>query len=374
MAPSLIRWPQTEIRFIMCGKFTAMASWAEVVAFSQPLTADRDHKGDNDHEITLRVMSNLPVIIWDKKASIRRVVPMRWGFPDTKNWRVPKPIHARAETIDTTKAFAAAFLEGQRGIVIVRTFNEAPNVPGPTVQHTIPPGDQSAIGIAFVWGYFVIPRQPGLLTACVMVTVPANELIATLPTDRMPAVLADEDWATWLGETGTPDDAKGCLKTVEGVKWTMTKEERAATSRPPRHDEFFPTRQVGDLDNLINRHNTLAKQCIAYWMDVLRWKSKSPYIGEPTITEGAHPWSTSIQNVDDGHRFWTQNIVLMGQGGKAVSSQEWAAAGCALKELTRPPVWSGFVFEARQRLGSSGFKGGKCQTKNFQSRFGEMHL
>jgi hypothetical protein len=36
----------------------------------------------------------------------------------------------------------------------------------------------------------------------------------------------DGDWATWLGETGTPDDAKACLKTVEGVKWTMTKEER----------------------------------------------------------------------------------------------------------------------------------------------------
>ena len=47
----------------------------------------------------------------------------------------------------------------------------------------------------------------------------------------MPAVLADEDWDTWLGETGTPADAKGCLKTVEGLRWTMTKEERAATTK-----------------------------------------------------------------------------------------------------------------------------------------------
>jgi hypothetical protein len=35
----------------------------------------------------------------------------------------------------------------------------------------------------------------------------------------------------WLGETFTPiEDIKACLKTVEGVRWTMTKEGRAAKS------------------------------------------------------------------------------------------------------------------------------------------------
>jgi len=211
----------------MCGKFTAMSSWSEVVAFSQPLTREDVQPSDNDREITFRVMSNLPVIIWDKETGQRRVVPMRWGFPDPKNWKIPKPIHARSETIDTTKAFASAFLEGQRGIVIVRTFNEAPDVSGPTVQHTITPGDSGAIGIAFIWRQFDLADLPGTMRACVMVTVPANALIGSLPTDRMPAVLADEDWATWLGETGTLDDAKACLRTVEGVRWSMSKEERA---------------------------------------------------------------------------------------------------------------------------------------------------
>ena len=117
-------------------------------------------------------------------------------------------------------------MAGQRGIVIVKTFNEAPDVPGKTVQHTITPGDSGAIGIAFVWRQFDLADLPGTLRACVMVTVPANALIATLPTDRMPAVLAANDWATWLGEIGTPAEAKACLKTIEGVSWTMTKEVR----------------------------------------------------------------------------------------------------------------------------------------------------
>ena len=210
----------------MCGKFTAMASWADVVAFSQPLTSE--HAGSNDRLVTFRVMMNLPVIVWDREAGKRRVVPMRWGFPHPNDWRTPRPIHARAESIDSTKAFADAFRAGQRGIVLVKTFNEAPDVPGRSIQHVITPRDEAAIGIAFVWRQFDVTTPPGALRACCMVTVPANNLIATLPTDRMPAVLAAEDWATWLGETGTPAEAKACLKTVEGVRWTMAKEERAA--------------------------------------------------------------------------------------------------------------------------------------------------
>jgi len=207
----------------MCGKFTAMASWAEVVEFSQALTA----AGDNDREVTLRVMSNLPVIVFDREAGKRRVVPMRWGFPMKSNWRAPQPIHARAATIDEKHPFKFPFKDGRRGIVIVKTFNEAPDLPGKTEQHTITPGDGKPLGIAFLWDRFEIADLPAPLLACVMATVPANELIATLPTDRMPAILADEDWATWLGENDAqPDVVMATLKTVEGVKWTMAKEEK----------------------------------------------------------------------------------------------------------------------------------------------------
>ncbi len=214
----------------MCGKFTAMASWSEVVDFSDAMTS-AGGASSNDVPVTFKVMSNLPVIIFDPELGKRHVVPMRWGFPRRGNWRSPDPIHVRAETIDTKPTFADAFRDGQRGIVIVKTFNEAPDLPGPTIQHTITPGDLPAVGIAFLWRRFEIAELPAPLIACVMATVPANDLIAGLPTDRMPAILANEDWATWLGENGaSPDAAKACLKTVEGVKWTMTKEERAAKS------------------------------------------------------------------------------------------------------------------------------------------------
>ena len=204
----------------MCGKFTALASWRQVVDFSQALTA-ADGASD-DREITLRVMGLLPVIVWDPLEKRRRVVGMRWGFPHPGDPRRPQPIHARAETIDSTRAFAEAFAGGQRGIVLARSFNEAPES---GVQHVLTP--EAPIGIAMLWRRFEVPGLPAPLFACVMVTVPANQLLRGLPTDRMPAILEPADWPVWLGETAAgAAEAKACLKTKEGVRWTMRPEER----------------------------------------------------------------------------------------------------------------------------------------------------
>lgn len=219
----------------MCGKFTAMASWENVVDWSDAFSTTKG-AGENDQPVGFKVMSQLRVIIWDKMKKGRKVVPMRWGFPRRGNWRSPDPIHARSETIDGKPTFATAFKNAQRGIVLVKTFNEGKQVsPKVTEQHTIMLDDDPAGAIAFLYDHFSIPELPAPLLACVMVTVPANALIRTLTTehaesDRMPAFLAKDDWATWLGENDSdPDAVKACLRTVEGIKWTMSKEERAAS-------------------------------------------------------------------------------------------------------------------------------------------------
>lgn len=204
----------------MCGKFTAMASWTQATSPSEVRWPEQDS------ELTFRVMGNLPVIVWDREAGKRRVVPMRWGFPHPSDWRRPQPIHARSETIETTKTFAGAFLEGQRGMVLMKTFNEAPDIEGPTVQHTITPEAGEALAAAFVWRKYDVTAGAPLLAAC-LITVPANDLISTLLTDRMPAFIDAEDWALWLGEVPGPIDLiKSCLRSVTGVRWKMTREEQ----------------------------------------------------------------------------------------------------------------------------------------------------
>jgi putative SOS response-associated peptidase YedK len=145
----------------MCGKFTALASWSEVVVFSQPLTESgggegpSGDEGSNDEIVTYRVGGLLPVIVWDAETRARRVVKMRWGFPDPRDWRRPRPIHARSETIDGKEPFRTPFHAGQRGIVIFRTFNEGEEVVKPsgrteTRQWTVDPKDGQPRGFAFV--------------------------------------------------------------------------------------------------------------------------------------------------------------------------------------------------------------------------------
>jgi putative SOS response-associated peptidase YedK len=223
-------------RLVMCGKFTAMASWREIVEFSQSVTTERR---ENDEEVTYGVARPLPVIIWDRETGKRRVVPMRWGFPHAKDWRRPQPILARSETIDTTKAFARAFAAGQRGIVVFKTFNEGEEVTKPsgkteTVQWKIDPRDGQPRGFAVVWRRFEIADLPQPMLACVMVTIPANRLLLDTilkhdPDPRMPAILEDGDWATWLGENdATPEQARAVLRTMEGVNWQIEPERKRA--------------------------------------------------------------------------------------------------------------------------------------------------
>lgn len=224
-----------------------MASWREVVNFVQPPTV-KHNDGDNDEVVSYGVAQPLPVIVWDREARKRRVVPMRWGFPHPKDWRRPQPIHVRSETIDTTKAFADAFAAGQRGIVIFRTFNEGKECVTErgkpyTEQWTVDPQDGKPRGFAFVWRQFEIAELPHPALACVMATVPANKLLrdSILRNDtdpRMPAILEDADWTIWLGENdATPEQAKSVLRTMEGVKWTIAPEPKKSKAARPENPE-----------------------------------------------------------------------------------------------------------------------------------------
>ena len=136
---------------------------------------------------------------------------------------------------------------GQRGIVVFRTFNEGEEIFKPsgrpqTGQWTIDPRDGRPRGFAFVWRRYAIEGQPAPLPFCVMATVAANDLIrrTVKPQEddpRMPAILDDDAWATWLGEDGMPPaSARALLKTMEGVNWTSApgpKKPRAPGPRTP---------------------------------------------------------------------------------------------------------------------------------------------
>lgn len=133
-------------------------------------------------------------------------------------------MHARCETIDTKPTFAEAFARG-RGILFTHTFNEGEELPnGRTKQWVITPRNNKPIAIAVIgeeWRNGV-----EALHTFIQVTTPANTLISRI-TDRMPAILREEDWPVWLGEADAPlGKVKAALGTFEdGGDWTMTEQE-----------------------------------------------------------------------------------------------------------------------------------------------------
>jgi putative SOS response-associated peptidase YedK len=213
----------------MCGKFTQMATWEEVVAFSQPLTAIPEGGA-----VTVSTPMRTARVIRLGEDGRREMVAMRWGFskPENPSFK-PDHMHARAETIDTRPTFAESFAE-RRGLVVVETFNEGEQLSsGKTQQWVIRPKDRKPIAIAVIWEEWA--GDTGSEPTFVMVTVPPNELIGRI-TDRMPAILRQEDWPVWLGEADASlVEAKALLKTFddEGA-WEMTQQAKSSKQAKPK--------------------------------------------------------------------------------------------------------------------------------------------
>ncbi len=215
----------------MCGKFTQMATWEEVVAFSQPLTAIPEG-GDVTVSTPMRI-AKVMRLGEDGRPELAR---MRWGFskPENPSFK-PDHMHARAETVDTRPTFADAFAE-RRGIALVETFNEGEQLPsGKTKQWVIRPRDRKPIAIAVIWEEWA--GDAGSEATFVMITVPPNEPIGRI-TDRMPAILRPEDWPVWLGTSDAPlGEVKALLKTFDDQgNWEMVEQapSKAAKSATPR--------------------------------------------------------------------------------------------------------------------------------------------
>jgi len=211
----------------MCGKFSQMASWQDVHAFSQPLLTK-----PGDEEVVATPMRFARVMRLDPEGR-RELVSMRWGFAgrNDQNPGRPKHMHARCETIDKLPTFKVPFARG-RGILLVHTFNEGEELAnGKTKQWVITPSGAQPIAIAVICERW--QNGPETHDTFVQVTTPANALISRI-TDRMPAILPRETWPLWLGEIDSPlAEVKELLRTFDDAgAWTMS--EQPTKARPAK--------------------------------------------------------------------------------------------------------------------------------------------
>ncbi len=125
---------------------------------------------------------------------------MHWGL--VPSWAKDpsignKMINARAETITQKPSFRRPF-ERQRCLVPVDGFYEWQKVAGARVKipTRIVMKDRCLFALAGIWDIWKKP-DGGELRSFAIITTAANDLMKAIH-DRMPVILAKQDWDTWL--------------------------------------------------------------------------------------------------------------------------------------------------------------------------------
>lgn len=156
----------------------------------------------------------VPVVRMRRSApdgpEVRRLVTMRWGLVPhfAKDAREGvRAINARAETVDSRPAFRDAFAR-RRCLVPATGFYEWRRMGRVKQPYLIRRPDRKPFAFAGLWARWKGGEQP--LDTFTIVTTAANARVADVH-DRMPVVLAPEDYARWLAPESDPGRLKALL-------------------------------------------------------------------------------------------------------------------------------------------------------------------
>jgi len=192
----------------MCGRYTLIANAEairvlfEVPAFDERLVVPR-----------YNIAPTQPIVVVREGPKGRELLPMRWGLipwwaKDPKN--LPLMIMARTEGIAEKPAFRDA-VKYRRCLIPASGFYEwQERGKGPRQPYAIRPQGEGLIAFAGLWETWHGADGSEIDTAAI-VTTTCNERLSSIH-DRMPVVLAPEDFETWLSPSTEPAAALALLK------------------------------------------------------------------------------------------------------------------------------------------------------------------
>ena len=227
----------------MCGRAKLPDDVSEI---KLDLKIDFDEIGNYRPRWNAAPTSQLPVVV--SKDGERTLTLMRWGL--VPSWAKDIKIgystfNARAEGIETRPAFRGAWKARRRCIVVADGYYEwraADKQP-----FAVALGNRGPMTFAGLWDLWRDPAAPEgkPLKSFAIITTPANALLKPLH-DRMPALLASDRWAAWLGETAaTEDELKAMLKPYAGAAmafWPV--DRRVGNVRNDSPDLFAPLSEL----------------------------------------------------------------------------------------------------------------------------------
>jgi putative SOS response-associated peptidase YedK len=225
----------------MCGRYTLIANAEairllfEVPAFDERLIPPR-----------YNIAPTQPIVVVRRTKKGRELLPMRWGLipwwaKEAKD--LPLLINARAEGIAEKPAYRDAF-RYRRCLVPASGFYEwqarGKNAKQP---YAVMPKDGSLIAFAGLWETWHGPDGSEIDTAAIVTTDASNPLMPIH--ERMPVVLAPEDFEKWL--SAAPEEAAALLKPAPDDLFALTPVSTRVNSADNDDAHLLePTEQSGE--------------------------------------------------------------------------------------------------------------------------------
>jgi putative SOS response-associated peptidase YedK len=200
----------------MCGRFVSASPPDEIAKYFDA-AAPEQVLGEN-----YNVAPTNDVYAVYETGGVRRLDAFHWGLvphwakdPSVGN----RMINARAETLAGKNAFKPA-MRKRRCIIPADGFYEWKKVPGQKKKQPlyIQRRDGAPLAFAGLWSIWSPERrgaerddgQGEELHSCTIITTSANEDVSDVH-DRMPVILGEDSWATWLDEGNDDIDTLGKL-------------------------------------------------------------------------------------------------------------------------------------------------------------------
>jgi putative SOS response-associated peptidase YedK len=181
---------------VMCGRFVQASepeTYADVFHVDRIVAAPLP--------ASYNVAPTDPVYAVAQHDGERLLGAFRWGLIPfwAKDRRIAaRNINARAETVAEKSSFRDSFAS-RRCIIPADGFYEWQVKPKGKLPHFIHGAQGSPLALAGLWASWKDPESGERVRTCTIVTGAPNTRIAELH-DRMPVILPESAWATWLSE------------------------------------------------------------------------------------------------------------------------------------------------------------------------------
>ena len=187
----------------MCGRFSQAYTWAEIHAFSRPLSLPAG-VGNLQPRYNIAPTTDVHMMVLTPTGHELRTA--RWGLVPIW-WKkplkgMPSTFNARVETADTSPMFRDAFKK-RRCIIPASGFFEWTGAKADRIPHYFSAADGALLAFAGLWDRWTSPEGEEV-TSCTIIVGEADAWMATYH-DRMPAMLPPKDFEAWLDGTGSKE-------------------------------------------------------------------------------------------------------------------------------------------------------------------------